>query len=99
MKTNNGSTTVEKTNIGISASHAQGVTEILNGCLANTVVLFVKTLGFHWNVSGPSFVEMHEFFGKQYEQLKESADEIAERIRQLGNKSKCSMAELLKDAT
>src|SRR5689334_16054961 len=90
---------VEKTNIGIQEKNAEGVVDILNTCLANTVVLFVKTLGFHWNVAGPSFMEMHEFFGKQYEELKESADEIAERIRQLGSKSKGSMEELLQDAT
>lgn len=95
MKTNH----VEKVNIGIKESNANGVTEILNTCLANTVVLFMKTLGFHWNVAGPSFMEMHELFGKQYEELKDSADEIAERIRTLGSKSKGSLAELLEDAT
>src|SRR5688572_2518300 len=85
--------------IGLKTANIDGVIEILECCLANTVVLFVKTLGFHWNVAGPSFMEMHELFEKQYNQLKNSADEIAERIRQLGNKSKGSAGELLKDAT
>ena len=38
---------------------------------------------------------MHEFFGKQYEELDEIIDEVAERIRQLGGYATGTLAEFL----
>lgn len=38
----------------------------------------------HWNVTGPSFFEIHRALGKQYTALDETIDRIAERIRALG---------------
>lgn len=52
--------------------------------LSDTYVLAVKTHGYHWNVTGPHFAELHAFFGAQYEELLAAADVIAERIRALG---------------
>lgn len=52
--------------------------------LSDTYVLAVKTHGYHWNVTGPTFAQLHEFFSQQYNALFEAADEIAEQIRQLG---------------
>jgi starvation-inducible DNA-binding protein len=84
-----------KPNIGLEAKSIKGSVEVLTDCLSNTQVLFIKTQGFHWNVAGPSFMEMHLLFEKQYNELKDAADEIAERIRQLGGKSEGSMKEFL----
>lgn len=71
----------------------------LGGVLADTYVLAVKTHGYHWNVTGPLFAPLHDFFGKQYEALFLAADEIAERIRALGAMAPSSMAQLLARAT
>ena len=51
--------------------------------LCDEYVLYTKTRKFHWNVVGPRFSQLHEFFEEQYEMI----DEIAERARQLGGRS------------
>jgi starvation-inducible DNA-binding protein len=73
-----------KANIGLTNQQRDGVIEILNARLADTVTLYVKTRKYHWNVRGIHFAELHEFFEEQYDQLEEAMDEIAERVRQVG---------------
>lgn len=67
--------------------------------LANSYVLALKTQNFHWNVEGAYFLMLHDLFEKQYEQLIEAIDDIAERIRTLNAYSPASMAEFLKITT
>lgn len=57
--------------------------DILQTLLHSTLALSLKTQNFHWNVVGPHFGPLHTLFGKQYEELQEAADTIAERIRAL----------------
>lgn len=38
---------------------------------------------YHWNVVGPNFIKLHEFFEEQYTELFTAVDEIAERMRAL----------------
>jgi len=59
----------------------------LKQLLAESYQLFVKTHGYHWNVVGPQFVELHKLFEEQYNDLFEAVDEIAERVRALGAKA------------
>ncbi|MBI3508636.1 MAG: DNA starvation/stationary phase protection protein [Chlamydiia bacterium] len=56
----------------------------LGDFLADTYALYLKTQNFHWNLKGPNFFSLHLLFQKQYEDLAEAADEIAERIQSLG---------------
>ncbi|MEP7277517.1 MAG: DNA starvation/stationary phase protection protein [Bacteroidota bacterium] len=72
------------------------MTDILSGILADAVLLYTKTRKFHWNVSGPSFMELHKLFEAQYKQLEKAIDEIAERISKLGSKTPGTMAEFVK---
>ena len=51
--------------------------------LANTYALAASTHLAHWNVRGKQFPELHKLFQKQYEELYEAADDIAEKIRSL----------------
>ena len=44
---------------------------------------FVKSFGFHHNVEGPDFGQLHEFFGEIYQDVFESLDKTAEYIRTL----------------
>lgn len=39
---------------------------------------------YHWNVTGPTFSELHELFGAQYDEANAAVDEIAERMRAMG---------------
>jgi len=82
MTTN--SRVVTKPNIGLTDDQRVGVCEILNGRLADEVVLYTKTRKYHWNVTGIHFSELHEFFQEQYTILEAAIDEVAERVRQLG---------------
>lgn len=88
-----------KVNIGISATHLAALRDVLTGILSDAMVLYTKTRKFHWNVSGNSFVELHELFEEQYTQLEKAIDEIAERINKLGFKTPGTMSEFLKAAT
>lgn len=51
--------------------------------LANTVVLKYKAQGYHWNVKGMFFPQLHDFFGELYEEFEGAIDPIAEEIRTL----------------
>ena len=82
-------------NIGLDLSSRQSVVEILNISLANEAVLAMKTRGAHWNVSGTNFLELHNLFAGQYEQLNDSAGEIALRTRMLGGFAMASLEEIL----
>ena len=70
--------------IGISQEQRQQIADGLGRLLADTWVLYGKTHGFHWNVTGPMFSSLHGMFDTQYNELWDSLDEIAERIRALG---------------
>ena len=52
--------------------------------LADSYIVMLKTQNFHWNVKGPLFTSLHQNFQVQYEELFLAVDEIAERIKALG---------------
>ena len=71
--------------IGISKAHREAIAEGLSRVLADTYVLYLKTHAYHWNVTGPLFSSLHLLFETQYNELHDSGDTIAERIRALGH--------------
>lgn len=71
-------------NIGISEEQRKEIAEGLTRMLADTYTLYLKTHGFHWNVTGPMFQTLHVLFEDHYRELWAAVDEIAERIRALG---------------
>lgn len=56
----------------------------LSKVLADSYNLYLKTHGYHWNVRGPQFNSLHAMFMTQYTEMWTALDEIAERIRALG---------------
>lgn len=54
--------------------------------LADTYCLYLKTQSFHWNVTGSNFFSLHELTETQYKELANAIDDIAERIRTMGEK-------------
>jgi starvation-inducible DNA-binding protein len=85
-----------KTKLGLSGKSREAVVDVLSRLLADEHVLYVKTRNFHWNVTGLHFGVLHELFEKQYGELAERIDEVAERIRMLGGAAPGSMKEFLK---
>ena len=69
---------------GIPAEQRGHIAEGLSKVLADTYTLYLKTHNFHWNVTGPMFQTLHVMFEEQYTELATAVDEIAERIRALG---------------
>ena len=61
--------------------------ENLNQLLADTITLRDLYKKHHWQVSGPTFYQLHLLFDKHYEEQNELVDKIAERIQLLGGVS------------
>lgn len=81
------------------AASAVSMAAQLAGVLADTYILAIKTHGYHWNVTGPLFPQLHEQFSSQYEALFDAADELAERIRALDITAPSGAAAFLKLAS
>lgn len=73
----------------------QTIAEALSGVLADTYRLIFKTHAYHWNVEGPLFYSIHKLTEGQYEEMFDAADELAERIRALGQLAPSKMAEIM----
>ena len=72
------------TNTGPTAKDRKAVAEGLAKLLADTYAVYLKTHGYHWNVRGPNFSQLHTLFMAQYTEMWTAIDEVAERIRALG---------------
>ena len=58
--------------------------DLLNQLVADLSVAFVKFHNLHWNVKGERFKEVHEYAEELYDMLNEQYDEVAERVKMLG---------------
>jgi starvation-inducible DNA-binding protein len=61
--------------------------DALNQLLADTITLRDLYKKHHWQVSGPTFYQLHLLFDKHFNEQNELVDEIAERIMMLGGVS------------
>ncbi len=80
--------------LDIEHEQREAIGKGLSQVLADTYTLYLKTHGYHWNVTGPQFAMLHAMFEEQYRELWTAADEIAERIRVMGVFAPGSGAEL-----
>ncbi len=72
-------------NTSVSKKNRKELASILGKALASTYVLYHKTHGYHWNVTGPLFYSIHKLTDEQYNDLAQAVDDIAERIRGLSS--------------
>jgi len=79
--------------IGIDDKTRARIADGLAHLLADSYTLYIKTHGFHWNVTGPMFNTLHLMFMDQYTELWNALDLIAERIRALGHYAPGSYAQ------
>lgn len=76
-----GKTIIMKTNsIGLDAKKSKSIVKSLNILLSNYQQFYMNVRGFHWNVKGKSFFELHIKFEEIYTDINLKVDEIAERI-------------------
>lgn len=71
--------------IGLETKDTKGLAESLNKLLANYQVFYMNVRGFHWNITGEKFFELHAKFEELYNDLVLKVDEVAERILTLGH--------------
>lgn len=71
--------------IGLETGESKGLAEKLNTLLANYQVFYMNARGFHWNITGEKFFELHAKFEELYNDLVVKVDEVAERILTLGH--------------
>ena len=85
--------------IGLSDKNLKAVCALLNNCLADSVMLYIKIRKFHWNVKGDNFMELHKLFESHYDQVQEAIDNIAERVSQLGGMAIGTTSEFAKNSS
>jgi starvation-inducible DNA-binding protein len=81
--------------IGMDSAARTNVAQALANMLSSSYMLYVKTLNYHWNVTGPNFIGLHELFDVQYSELNAANDALAERIRALGHFTPGTVKEFL----
>lgn len=66
--------------IGLDNNKAKVLGERLNELLANYSIFYQNVRGYHWNIKGHNFFELHVKFEELYNDLVLKIDELAERI-------------------
>ena len=82
--------------IGISPEDRKRSSDAVKLLMAETYTLYLKTHGYHWNVEGPHFQQLHGLFMEQYTEMWTAVDDLAERVRALGFLAPGSYTEMSK---
>jgi starvation-inducible DNA-binding protein len=82
--------------IGLDSEKSVILIDKLNLLLSNYQIFYMNTRGFHWNIKGEKFFELHLKFEELYNNLILKIDEIAERILTLGGTPYHTYSEYLK---
>jgi starvation-inducible DNA-binding protein len=83
----------------LPSNAARSVAETLNGILADSFALYLKTKNFHWHVSGPHFRDYHLMLDDQATQILGTTDAIAERVRKTGGTTLRSIGDIARHQT
>ena len=75
------------------------IAQALNGILADSYALFLKTKNFHWHVSGPHFRDYHLLLEEQAVSIFAATDDMAERVRKIGGVSLRSIGDIARRQT
>ena len=73
-----------KMDTGLKKADRTDIVAELKKVLADSFAVYLKTHGYHWNVRGPQFFGLHKMPEQQYRDMWAALDEIAERMRALG---------------
>ena len=88
-----------KNQIGLDTDQSKKLADTLNILLANYQLFYINVRGFHWNITGEKFFELHAKFEELYNDLLLKVDEVAERILTLGNTPLHTFSDYLETAT
>ena len=85
--------------IGLDEKKSQQLASKLNQLLANFQLFYMNVRGFHWNIKGEKFFELHVKFEELYNDLLVKVDEVAERILTLGYTPMHAFSDYLKSSS
>jgi len=85
--------------IGLDAKKSKELATLLNDLLANYSIFYQNVRGYHWNVKGENFFELHLKFEELYNDLFIKIDDVAERILTLGHKPNHAFTDYISQAT
>jgi starvation-inducible DNA-binding protein len=69
---------------GLDGAARRKSCDLLNGILADSLILYALYKKHHWLVAGPTFYQLHLLFDKHAEEQEGLIDELAERVQALG---------------
>jgi starvation-inducible DNA-binding protein len=84
--------------IGLDVKKSAELADKLNTLLANYSIFYQNTRGYHWNIKGEKFFELHLKFEELYNDLFIKIDEVAERILTLGYSPKHRYSDYKKES-
>ena len=82
------------TDLGNNAVAA--IAAAINGLVADSFVLYLKTKNYHWHMSGKHFRDYHLMLDEHADSIQAGIDPLAERVRKLGGETIHSYDEVLK---
>lgn len=82
--------------IGLDQQKSEQLAQKLNALLADYQVFYINARGFHWNITGEKFFELHAKFEELYNDLLVKVDEVAERILTIGHTPLHSFTDYIK---
>ncbi|MGQ3230704.1 MAG: Dps family protein [Blastomonas fulva] len=77
----------------------KALADAMNGLLADSFALYLKTKNFHWHVAGPHFRDYHLLLDDHAAQILAITDAIAERVRKNGHRTLTSIGDIAKRQT
>ncbi|MCC9136734.1 Dps family protein [Pontibacter silvestris] len=86
-------------NIGLQKQDSQQIAEQLNELLANYHLYYQNLRGFHWNVKGVYFFQLHDKFEELYNNALSKIDAIAERILTIGQQPLHTFSDYIVNST
>ncbi|MGO1460790.1 MAG: Dps family protein [Marinobacter sp.] len=72
--------------IGLDTEKTSKLANSLNDLLSNYQIFYMNVRGYHWNIKGDNFFELHVKFEELYDDLLLKIDEVAERVLTLGHR-------------
>lgn len=84
--------------IGLDNSKSLELSNKLNDLLSNYQIFYMNVRGFHWNVKGNNFFELHLKFEELYNDLLLKVDELAERVLTLGTRPLHSFSDYINNS-
>ena len=86
---------VEQAETMINEQAEPALIDALTNVMSDAFVFYFKAHSFHWNVTGKDFPQLHDFFGKIYENTFSKIDDLAEHIRALNAPAPMNLASIV----